>query len=539
MLVVLAALLALGSFAAGAAAQESAPQEKALPLVSQTSWVGENGAFAVTVSTTGLPSGATLRGELYGAVPDRAALAESIRGERLGTVKFRTQAKPLATLDPFGTGTATITLQVTTSPTSAVDTVQLSASPSVRPYAVRAYDADDVEIASVITHLVRLAPPTTADATTPLSVNTVVPLTADVTVDDAGQPRLDAPAARRLEDTMAVLTARAGLPLTVVPSAESIRLLVDDGGGRDAVESLGARATTATLAGPYAPIDTGAWVAADLSDQMKDQYTAGAETVSDLLDDQPDGRVAVLDRTVTPAALARLLELGVESVIVPSDQLTPLNPATDPVFASRFALDADPAVAPHAIVADSPTASRLEPGGDPVLAGHQALAELSVLQLGQGNGDHGVAVVVPAGVEPTALTTFLDGLADNAGVVGSGSAGTRSSNAVSLEAFQNDVREATMKADGRTVTLTRGYTSDAPADLGSYPTDLRAAERSFAGLSSLVADNQDITEPVERPCCSRQGRGTSTTTAARPCSTRPRPPRRQSPTRSSSPPRRW
>jgi hypothetical protein len=489
------ALVSAGAFGSGAAhAQDSSePAERTLELVSQTSWVGETGVFQVTVSTEGLPADVELGGTLYNRVTSRAELDESARGEGLRRVLFEVPAKPLAELALPGSGQATVTVPVAIE-ASDDPTIAKLATVGVMPFVVYALDADGEQIASVVTHMIRLvAPDPTSTSTTPLAVGVAVPLTARATPDDADALTLDADAIERLEGSIDATVSHTEVPLALLPSAESLQLLAAASPtGAAAVAQLQPSATRTVLAGPYAPIDSGAWTAAELDAQMDDQYAAGAETVRELLGDEPDRRIAVLDRTVSPEALAQILALGAESVVVPSGQLETLSDsAADAAFARRFTLDAGLEVDPPAVLADDATAARLRPGGDPVLSGHLALAELAVLQLAQERGGRGVAVVVPDDVDPSALTTLLAGLADTGGAA-SGSLGQPLVQPVTLDGLVEGIDEATSTRR----TVTRGYLADAPADLGTYPDELRAAGRSYEGLRSLVPANPEVAAPV-------------------------------------------
>jgi hypothetical protein len=105
-----------------------------------------------------------------------------------------------------------------------------------------------------------------------------------------------------------------------------------------------------------------------------------------------------------------------------------------------------------------------------------------------------VAVVVPSGARPDALATFLAGLADADGH-GAGPTGPPLVNPVRLDDLQA-AKAATTTTNGRITTLPRRYVSDPPADLGSYPDDLRDARTSYDGLTSLVPNNLDVYAPV-------------------------------------------
>lgn len=490
-------LLGFGALGHPADAQSSTPSgPRALSLISQTSWVGETGTFQVIVSTEGLPADAKIDGRMYPRVTSRAGLEASTDVASLPADIFKVPRRPLTELTVPGTGTATVSVVV--SPTDVGGNIAWIAGAGVYPFAVRAYQGETI-IAQVVTQLIRLAPAGTTSAASPLTVGVTVPLSATATLDDGGRPTLDAAGSSRLIDTIDAVTQAPSVPLTLLPSAESLSLLASSTDAADAMalEDLRAPAARTVLATPYAPIDIGAWVSSGLGDQIDAQYDIGAETVGPLLGAQPNGRIAVLDRTVTPEGITSLVGLGTESVVVPSTQLEPLRDAgANANFAASFTLDAGPDIDPPAVVADDLTASRLRPGGDPVLAGHLALAELAMVQLASTQGARGVAVVVPTDAAPLALTTFLAGLADPDGRVGSGSAGTALVRAATVDDLFKTVDKATVTTGGRITTLTRHYESDAPGDLGSYPRELRAASQSFEGLSSMLPGNADLTAPV-------------------------------------------
>ncbi len=487
------------------AGAQASTAEAGLQLVQQTSWVGPSGVFQVVVSGKGLPAGAQIATEVHSPVRTPSGFEATVRGDSLGPTLYRTAPTPLSQLDPAATGTVTLSLPVDTR-TAPEGGVRLQ-SAGVYPYVVRAYDAAGAPLASLTTHLLRLTEASTSGLS-PLAVGMVVPLAAPAVPGPDGTPTLEATAATALEARISAVTARPEVPITLSPSPESLRLLAgSDAGGADSVTQLrSVPAGRQVLADPYAAIDTGAWVDSGLLDEMDDQYAAGAEAIQGLLGYRPDGRSAVVDRTVTPEALSRLRQLGVDSVVVPSGQLTPLGDRTaTTTFAEQFDLAASDGSTVRAVLGDDRVAGRLAAPGDPVLAGHQALAELAVLELAQGASSRGLAVVPPDSTDPRALSTLLTGLAERDGAA-SGSAGTPMLSPVTLENLLTVTDPATTTTGGRTTTLVRGYESDPPASLGAYPDLLRRSRRSLAGLRSLVPSAPELTDPVARTVLSSGAR---------------------------------
>ena len=58
----------------------------------------------------------------------------------------------------------------------------------------------------------------------------------------------------------------------------------------------------------------------------------------------------------------------------------------------------------------------------------------------------------------------------------------------------------------RTTPLVRTYQADPPADLGTYPADLRGARVAIDGLRSLVPGAREVTEPIARTILSSGAR---------------------------------
>lgn len=490
-------VLTWGWMGTSADAQATSGTRPTLRLLRQTDWVGPEAVFQVVVSASGLPPGATVGGVLHERVRDRSTLAAAAGGEAPGSTIFMVRDRPVA--EVTGTdGGIVMSLAVSSASTTPPDVASLVAA-GVYPFTVVVRDDAGAPVAELVTTMLRLGQPA-ATASARLAVGAVVPVETAVRPGEDGAPTLAEDAAADLTATIGAITDQSGLPLTVSPSAESLELLQANGAAwRAAVTGLRSRVDRQILAGPYAPVDTGAWIDDGLTGELDGQYAAGTVTLQALLGSRPSAGVAVLDRTVSPAALARLRGLGVEAVAVPSGQLTPRSNDT---FAEQFDLASGFGVTTRAVVADDPTALRLVDAADPVLAGHRALAELAYLHLAQSQfgTTRGVAVAVPATTSPATLRTFLAGLAGADGAA-SGSVGEPMLTPVTLEGLF----AATAPAVGSRSTV-RGYEADPPADLGRYPADLRAGRAYLDGLRSLAPTAPDITTPIDRTLLSSGAR---------------------------------
>jgi hypothetical protein len=476
-----------------AGAQSAGTPPIALTLVGQTNWVGPESVYRVAFTATGLPAGATVGGVLHEKVRDRVTLEAAAAGETPGKEIFNIPPKPVAQLTGPD-GAIVVSLPVSTA-SSTPDVAPLAAA-GVYPFSIHVFDAAGKPVAELVTTLLRLGGTASGTTTSTLAVGVVVPIQADTVPGPDGSPTLDDTAAGQLTETIAAVTGQPGLPLTLSPSPESLHLLEASGPrGAATVAALQNRAGRQVLANPFAPIDTGSWMDSGLVNELDDQYASGTNALQETFASHPSEKVAVLDRTVTSTALDHLRTRGVETVVAPSGQLTPLtNGTTNATFASRFEIATGDGTTVGAVAGDDPAALRLTNGTDPVLAGHQALAELAYLHLADDGAARGIAVVVPTATDPRALTTFLGGLADANGAL-SGSIGAPMVSPVTLDQLFSATATATTGGN-RPTPLVRGYEADTPAGLGRYPTNLRAARVSLGGLQTLVPTAAELTTPV-------------------------------------------
>jgi hypothetical protein len=500
LLGVLVATVVLGLAGVPTARAQDGPttgaDEEALRLVDQTSWVGPEGTFTVRVAVPDLPAGAMVSGRLHGRVDTPTELDAALAGDQLGTVIWDVKARPAGEVaGPDGSLSVALAVTASSSEDPLVAPIRF---PGVYPFEVVVTGTDDTTPRTLVTAMVRLGDtPGTAEA--PLEVGVVVPLEADAVPALDGSPYLPDDDARGLTSTIAVLGDHPDLPLTLSPSAESLQLLAQRGSTEeDLVAGLAPGPPRQLLAGPYARVDTGDWVRSGLSEGLADQYDAGSASLLRLLGAVPDGRIAVLDRTATGDAVRRLVGLGAQSTVVPTDQLTPLGTtsATE-AFASGFDLLLPEGSTVPAVAADAGAATRLAAGDDPVLSAHGALAELAVRQLAQTGAGNGIALVVPPSTDPETLDALLGALGELDGAT-SGSIGAPLLRPTTVGELVRAIEPADDTSGGRTTTLVRGYVADEPTPLGTYPAELRSSGQRLGGLRSLAPDAPAVTDPVAR-----------------------------------------
>jgi hypothetical protein len=490
VVVVLAPLLA----AARATAQVTATDPR-LQLVSQTAWVAPNGALVLRVRPLGDEPIATIRTQVYGEVDGRIRFERSLRGEGLGTA-LRPGPDPIATTDapPTPDGTLEITVPVSRSGPAPAGGVVLP-GPGVYPVVVTALAADGREISRLITHLIRLP---TADTVGPsLAVGTVVPYDVPVTPDADGTPIVAPESRRALAATTSALAAWPTVALTVDPVPAVLAALEADPASSPTVASLGNHlAGRQVLAAPYVALDTGAWIASGLEPELDEQLSAGATTAGTILGIAPDGRTGLADPTLTPEALSRLHDLGLDRLVIPSDQLVPIPDAEQTTTLTElFDVTDSEGDAIQAVAADVALADRLEATDDPVLNAHQALADLAILYNDQPAVSRGVALDVGDAVDPITLGVLLAAFTERAPPGGDGRPIV---SPVTIDDLFRTVETATTETRGRSTTLVRTYLSAPAGNLGSYPEDLRATTDRVAGYRSLTEPTPGLADGLER-----------------------------------------
>nr|WP_249420257.1 DUF6049 family protein [Rhabdothermincola salaria] len=341
---------------------------------------------------------------------------------------------------------------------------------------------DGDELARLVTHLIRV--PTDDTEGPSLAVGTVLGIGGTVTPTEADELSLDAADTTQALATIDALTEHPSVALTVDPVPAVLAAL--EGTSTSSADPSPVDALAGHLAGrqvlvePYVRLDLGAWVAARLDPELDVQLAQGATTTAELLGVTPDGRTTVADPTLTPEALRRLDGLGLDQVVVPTDQLVD-PPTTDVTFTDVFELAVGDGSSLSAVTADPDLAGRLRATDDPVLNAHLVLADLAVLYNDRPGESRGVALDLGTDTDPQTLTTLLAGLAQPAPP---DSDGRPMVSPVTLDDLFR-VTEAAEDQSGAT-DLVLDYRSDPPTSLGDYPSELRAAERQVTGYRSLT-----------------------------------------------------
>lgn len=394
-LLVLAPLLLL---APAARAQQRASAD--LGLASQTAFVRGAGTFTMRldVDRVRLPQQLEMVVTVHRAVRSRSEFALTIDGDLLGT-SIHSDRYPFDELDFDAAGAVPITVD----PPSPL--------PGVYPVSVRLLDTDDdTVVASLVTHLIRVPD---EPVEMPLSVAWVQQYGADPALQPDGTTAVDSAQLDELRTIAALLDA--GVPLTIVPTPETIAALatLDDGTTTDALSTL--LAEHQVLSTPFVDVDVNAIVGAGRTDDLARQRVVGDGTLHDVLGVDADTRSWSLLGAVTPAALAALAGLGVQRVVLDDAALVPLpSSATGGLTLARpFSVPVGGSDQLEAVAVDPALVSHLEERGD-VLAAHHLLADLAVLHFDSPGTPRGVVIRPPDGWHPSdeLLSTVFGALAD-------------------------------------------------------------------------------------------------------------------------------
>lgn len=501
--VVLATFLALqlpGEPGSAAGAGEATRAAASLTLVEQTPWVAPDGVFRARLRVTA-PVGATISANLHSRVRDRDDYGDTLLGdvgplfnpgptvELSGAPPSPDEHRPgwQFTINSDGT----VDLAVAVRAGSPVDEGRaLLPEAGVYPLVVHVDDAEGERVSDLVLHLVRLPEPDEVERE--LDVAVVVPLGAPLALQPDGQLDLPPEVLGRLDEVVERLGAHPDVPLSIVPSPETVDALSrsDDPAAAALLEELRTVLPgRQVVAGPYVDLDLTAWIDAGLDDALADWFTRGADHLAADLATRPDSRTWIADQTITPAALTALRQLGVDQVVLPEPMLGPLDEDVFPhTLTQTFDVINSEGNRQRALMADLGLASRIGATGDPVLDAHRLLTDLAVLHFEDPEGAQGVTVVLRgAGQDPAFLDALLGGLETSTIV------DPATLNAV----FARTTPASIDGPDEEGPVLVRGFAPQPSPSLGTYPTALRDAQRQVAGFRSMRGMEQPLPYPLE------------------------------------------
>ena len=458
-----------------------------LALVDQSAWVGPDGSFDLQVRVDDAPAGAQLSFAVYRSVSSRSAFQASIDGENLGApLRPLPPALPLDALPRAADGSISLTFPVTTTDPPPLG-IRVDGQ-GVFPVLVSLIDAEDDELDHFVTHLVRL--PTADTAARALGFSLVVPFAGPPGFQPDGQARVDEADFDRYAAAARALAAHPAVPLVVDPAPETIESLADSGdAGSSLVSSIaGAQTGRQVLSGTFAPIDLGAFVANPdplATDEITRQVTTGNDVLAAELGSRPDRSTAVVDRLITPDALTRLNEIGVDQLVVPEDQLGPLSgQAAQVTFTQLFDVVNGEGRPMRSVMADGALATRLTATTDPVLNAHLVVADLAVLFFDRPNTARGAVLAVPRDMDvPQATYDALLGSLSQASIdEGVAEGGHQIVAPMTLD----DLFDFAQTATNGSRPMVRPYSSDAPADIAALLDQVRGARSHISSFATVV-----------------------------------------------------
>ena len=398
--------LALVPGAPRADGQET-PQGR-LRLVSQTTWLAEDQTFSLAfTSTEELPAEGTLELTLYGAVTDRDVLARGHRDpELLGDVRDNLSID-LALLSPGRDGAYRLHLRTDGSTSASLPV----GDPGVYPLQLAVAGPDGTTGRPLLTSVVRVDEEARA---TRLRTTLLLPLHAAPAFGPDGSPVLSDRARRLLQVRSGLLNRYEDVPLSVVPTPETLDALATEDEELLAVVRSALR-DRHVVGGPYVRIDLAAFAAdPDLAGPLTEQFAAGRRTLRRILRQQVDQHSWAGTGNPTSPALDALAGVGVDRGVFRAESISGEAPVTQAVQVTG-----DTGAQMTAYLADPMLRTHVNSTADPVLMAHRALADLALLAsppeeggVATDGGDTGAVIELPANRPLPAgyLDTLLRGL---------------------------------------------------------------------------------------------------------------------------------
>ncbi len=481
-----------------------------IALLSQSSWVAPAGTFDLALDIAGASPTDRLDIAVFPRIASTAELDESLGHENLGRPlasdihAFELTAYE-ATTTSTSTGSSTgirtsIPVEPDTTPPFGIRLSQAG----VYPVRIAVLDDDDNQLAVAVTHLIRLPP---EGATTPLAVSLIVPVHAAPSHLPGGAIEMDPAALARIDAATAALRVHPTVPLTLVPTPETVDALaavdtqtattggIGDPAATSRLTTFGEVAATRQILGrTYVDLDVGSWVAAPppADASLNTQLVAGAQAIDVRIGVRPDTRTILADPTITPETLTRLVFTGTDQVVVPSGQLAPLSGTGPATSYSTFAVPDSTGHLVPAVSTDDSLVRRLTETADPVLNGHLVLADLAVTW-GTSTEPRGAVLSVPADLDVPVETydAVLDGLADRT----AGGGGSPVVSPVTVDDLFRVTRTATVRSGE---TLVREYWAGPTLPLGDLPNRVEAARAHIASYRTMLRTDASRADDLDR-----------------------------------------
>jgi hypothetical protein len=473
----------------------AATSTSALRLVSQTAWTltGQPLTMRVGIAAGQPLDQLDLSLKVHRAVRFRSQFEPTLEGLSLGDVRVTLPDTAVSTLPPDAQGAQTLTLELPT------------LDPGVYPVEVLLRNrVGGSLVGSFVTYLIRVED----QVTEPLRVAWVQPVGAGPATQFDRTFQLDPAQASSITQVTSALIAHPSFPATLDITPETAAASVASG----RADLAGALAKLVTpsrtlLSSPYVDVDASRLVDLGLGDDLVNQRVEGDKVLTSVIGRAGDPRSWSSDTALSGAALGRLIQMGVTTVVVPEAGLVPLDRAvTGGVTLEKpFSLAADDEHAVNAVSVDQGLTAHFA-GDDPVLSAQQLLADLAVLYRDTPLSVRGVAIRPPR--DWAASAALLNPVFDAFAIPG---APVR---AVTVDQLVSEV-PALQKANGSAVVRTTLPTGDqnplpeASIDAG-VGDQIRATHVEVKGVRSLTGPATDLSG-IERQLLVAEADGLTST----------------------------
>ncbi|MCX7621079.1 MAG: DUF6049 family protein [Acidimicrobiales bacterium] len=463
-------------------------------LIAQSPFTNPIDVFTLRLRIDNAPDNAKLAFRLYEDVASRGRgiFQQTIVGRSLGGAR-RTITVAIDNLPRNDDGSYTASFPV--GGTATPFTLQVRPG-QVYPFAVSLQNVDGDELDRFITYLITL-PIAANNEAPPLAVAVIVPISSRPGFQPDGRIEFSDSERDRIDSMLRALANTAQVPATIAPTPETIWALGELIGNTPQWRAMLIRTADRrqVLGGPYVNLEVGAFVDAGMNDELARQFRLGTDRLSTDFDTRPDRQTWIMDPSITPEALTRLKELGVDQVVIPEHLLTGIGP--ERTIAQPFEIEAGNGERIRAVMAEDRLAAHVFDTDMPALNAHHVLADLATLFHEQPSVARGAVVLAN---ELGASAEFVETLL---GALGQQPAPTTDADVGGKPIFTATTIDQLVERVGGSVVngqpQVRGYLGQTPPSLGSFPTQLGYAYHSLAGYRSLLGPaDAGRAESIER-----------------------------------------
>ena len=473
-------------------AAATAPKDR-LRLASQTSWVrpGEEMVLRLGVSSSAPPDQVELAVAVYRRVMNRSEFAQTLTGRLRGLPLTVTPPTPLSQLATDAAGAIVVRLPLQ-DPALPPDRARLRlVDQGVYPVRVeiRRTGADRA-LATLVTHLVYTTPP--GDGGFPLKVALVLPVHAPPALQPDGKRLLSPKLADGLGELAGTIQAYPLVPLTLLPTPETLDALQASSRAQDRETVAGLAGATQgrqVAGGAYVPLNLRDLMEARLESEAAVQLDRGTQTIERVMGVRTDSRTWVTTQPLDEPAVLQLREQQVDRLVLPDDAMVPVDlPIT---LAQPFDLEVRGVRRPQVLSADTALGAHFARSDDPVLAAHRLLADLAVVYGDRPSRPRVVVAMAPRSWRPS--KAFLDALL----------AGMSTSSILTGSTLDDGFASVPPATSGKDPLIRR---LAPPATTGALPAgSIRAARARLGAFTTIIDASNPLDDAIEQLLLLAQG----------------------------------